>query len=1275
MNAKFDCGDTVKDTPFFIDLDGSKVYLKDGEKNCKFLATSHEDDKIATCDDKDDRCKLEEGEEPRTYKQAKHWTVVDWCTGEKVFGRVLMNNEGPDASVDLLDEITVITSVSDDIPPVIDGIDEPTYWGNPYDCNFELKFENIEAKDECPDDIFNADFVVEIRTADEHGNTYGGSFAKYTKAQALAGIDGIPAGAKVTIIATAWDCCGNTSEKTSEEFTVGGRDEYAPICVANDELEVSLVKIDSHETEEHEVGARVYAEDVDEGSKDNCGIKSIQIRKAKAHTPGVTPLADDANWTDYIDYSNLKDNLGLEGGDKCSVEVWVDLRVEDHAGNYSICPSRLILRDNTPVEITSVDPHTIVSCLPETKPSRGGIEVWGNCYEDDDASEDYEFHCPVDLEVAFEKAIDLTIKLVNDLSGDVIDREEAKAILQKANGSAVLETLWYTNVDVKVFFVSKKTEHGFNHEFAAIAIFEYSVEKETFKFPQDIKVECEDIAATIGDDFDPETTTLGQLELDEILIINDGCSEWVMNVTQKVFRGADDACLKVVRNYEFINWCRWDENLIDDNTQIDKYCADINAIDGNNDGKLTMPREYVSISFDKATFTPDNGFGVLNPAMIKGSCSRDAKGGGYYNTGDVAKLAKGYFNYTQIIKINDDVNPTLEADVKSDCIVTNDCETPNLVTVTLKPYDGCSDATVTGYKLQPGREGDKINDPYGSLSGNVISGDYPTGKHSFHVRVDDECGNSIWQEIEFEVGEECKKPTPIGLANFTALMNDADCTVEIWASDINSSSMDNCTDPADLDIAIYLVVGDNVGRAIFEDEDTDYSDYSNAVLTTSGRSDVALWVRDEAGNTQFTVVPVVALDNGGCATPEPLADVAGKITNENDESIDQVVVSAKGNGMTEISQLFSGLFNYAIPMHADVTISAEKNDNHLNGVSTADLVLLQRHVLGITPLTSAYKMIAADANNDTNIDTRDMLHISRLILGIYDELPSNTSWRFVAKDHVFANPTSPWGFAEAINFADLDADAQADFVGVKIGDLSGNALPSNLLGSDDTKVGAMTIAIDDATIAAGETQTIEFTTADFNDFAGYQFSIALDSRVDFAGIEAGNLEGVSDANFGLAALENGVITTNWTNVDGLTAKNGTVMFSLTVTANETVKVSDILTVNSAVTAAEAYNSNLDAYSVGLKFNRAANAAFELFQNTPNPVNGETVIGFNLPSASAATLKVMDVAGKTILVRGGTFAQGYNQITLDRSELNATGVLYYQLDTDNNSATKKMIILE
>jgi len=89
----------------------------------------------------------------------------------------------------------------------------------------------------------------------------------------------------------------------------------------------------------------------------------------------------------------------------------------------------------------------------------------------------------------------------------------------------------------------------------------------------------------------------------------------------------------------------------------------------------------------------------------------------------------------------------------------------------------------------------------------------------------------------------------------------------------------------------------------------------------------------------------------------------------------------------------------------------------------------------------------------------------------------------------------------------------------------------------------------------------------------------------------------------------------------------------------------------------------------------AGGAFELLQNKPNPFNESTLIGFNLPEATQATLRVFDVSGKTLKVINGDFARGYNEVSINRNELQATGVLYYQLDTDTDSATKKMILID
>jgi len=44
----------------------------------------------------------------------------------------------------------------------------------------------------------------------------------------------------------------------------------------------------------------------------------------------------------------------------------------------------------------------------------------------------------------------------------------------------------------------------------------------------------------------------------------------------------------------------------------------------------------------------------------------------------------------------------------------------------------------------------------------------------------------------------------------------------------------------------------------------------------------------------------------------------------------------------------------------------------------------------------------------------------------------------------------------------------------------------------------------------------------------------------------------------------------------------------------------------------------------------------------------------------------------VYTQKGDFAKGYNAIAIDRALLNATGMLYYKVETATDSASKKMI---
>jgi hypothetical protein len=313
-------------------------------------------------------------------------------------------------------------------------------------------------------------------------------------------------------------------------------------------------------------------------------------------------------------------------------------------------------------------------------------------------------------------------------------------------------------------------------------------------------------------------------------------------------------------------------------------------------------------------------------------------------------------------------------------------------------------------------------------------------------------------------------------------------------------------------------------------------------------------------------------------------------------------------------------------------------------------------------------MIAADVNNSKSITTLDLIALRKLILNIDQTFQNNTSWRFVDAAYKFPTASNPWAatFPEVANINNLTGTVTAGFIAVKVGDVNASATVSAATAAEVRTAGTLDINAADAALKAGQEYSVEFNAADLKNVQGYQFALNLDkSKVELVDI----VYGVAKAeNFGVFTNE-GIITTSWNGE----AKQGA-LFTLVLRAKADAQLSNTLSLNRVVSA-EAYSNN-DQLNVALKFNGAAVATgFELKQNTPNPFNGETLISFNLAKATAATLTISDVTGRILKSVRANYAKGMNQVTLKASDLNASGVLYYTLEADDFTATKKMIIVE
>lgn len=270
------------------------------------------------------------------------------------------------------------------------------------------------------------------------------------------------------------------------------------------------------------------------------------------------------------------------------------------------------------------------------------------------------------------------------------------------------------------------------------------------------------------------------------------------------------------------------------------------------------------------------------------------------------------------------------------------------------------------------------------------------------------------------------------------------------------------------------------------------------------------------------------------------------------------------------------------------TITPLYDVDYLNGVSTLDLLLINRHILGQELLNSPYKMIAADANVSGTITTFDIVELRKLILGIITDLPDNTSWRFLDKSFIFPDPLEPFSvqFPEEINTLVTSGQPNPsvlDFWGIKVGDVN----YSHVLNCDGMRPEKPTLtaslSIPTHSVKQGEYITVPVMSAGKKAMIGLQAAFRFDPiKLQLVQPSEGALEGFSINNFGLTHAENGEIRVSWisTNESSIFIQDKNIVFYLTFKALEDIAdISKIILLDPTIMDCFAIGTDLTLYNL------------------------------------------------------------------------------------------------
>jgi hypothetical protein len=436
---------------------------------------------------------------------------------------------------------------------------------------------------------------------------------------------------------------------------------------------------------------------------------------------------------------------------------------------------------------------------------------------------------------------------------------------------------------------------------------------------------------------------------------------------------------------------------------------------------------------------------------------------------------------------------------------------------------------------------------------------------------------------------------------------------------------------------------------------------------------------DYATTPAFSCVPVCVVSR----TDKSNDGIRGSLKTEAGVVLEDATVNIKGEmpasgacpnpGEVEVSSVDGTDYNYKGCLcgeYGTVTITPVENDNYINGVSTFDLVLISKHILGIEVLNSPYKMIAADANKSNSITTFDIVELRKLILGVYTELPNIGSWRFVDKAYNLpANPFAPPAFPETRTLNNVVSADMQDFVAIKIGDLNGNAVANSKPANRPTTSIAWEMQ---SASAKGHTLLvpIRYTGADM--LEAIQLGLRFDpDKLKLKGTVIGEVPGFLPENFNLAEADKGILKANWVLwADALQIKPGQVLFYLNFEVKDALPedATSLLQLDDNLMENIAWRTDDQEFSLQYQAQGKTSALPEMLQNElfsvrcfPNPGSGFAQFGINTRQGGKYRVSLNDAVGQRLLLQDLYFSEaGEQTLQLQGSEKLPNGVYLWRV---------------
>ncbi|MBX7162113.1 MAG: T9SS type A sorting domain-containing protein [Saprospiraceae bacterium] len=623
---------------------------------------------------------------------------------------------------------------------------------------------------------------------------------------------------------------------------------------------------------------------------------------------------------------------------------------------------------------------------------------------------------------------------------------------------------------------------------------------------------------------------------------------------------------------------------------------------------------------------------------------------------------KATFYHTQVIKIIDREAPifTQQCNRNDTFCILSGCSMT--VSQQVTAVDSCSKTNLIWSYVIRNSAGTAL---YTGSSQNFTR-TMTSGSYSVTWTVEDRCGNRSTCTNNFVV-RDCKQPTPYcnpGIV--TVIMAPGGTTV--WAKDFNLGSFDNCTPNNLLKFSFSRNVRDSFKTFVCADIENGISD----------TLPVTIYVFDSEGNYDFCVTKIYLQDNDGvCPDITNLTNIGGAIMINTNKPAPNVPVSISDVNQNVLDQAMTNdQGHYAFPTMnttKEYLLKPTFNKDFLNGVSTKDIVKIQKHILGIEEFSDPADMIAADPNNSKSVTARDISELRKLILGVTLKFEGRPSWEFV-------DATYPWDIHQPYEYNDFihvyGNPGNYNFRAIKIGDVTGEAVTGFHSNTGVRSNTTMKFELETQQTALNTILQVPVYAGAAGKVDGFQTTLIWNTeKFDLLQITPGAFQ-INDGNYHIVSDKHGLVNISWNSENNQQVQSGEILFYLQLVPKVSgiFVPSDINTYEYGLTPEWYVGEDVSSVVIAERGKHLSSAsAYELYQNIPNPFSGKSVISFTLPNDQWVKLSIYDVSGKSIVEYQINGKKGLNSKEIEiQSGIN--GILYYQLDTNEFIATRKMVVI-